>query len=125
LTDQPAGMPLVIFGCQPYLRKPNGRGQWKPRVLCVDKRSGRTVYKGEFDNHMSIFHVACDAEKKTVTLSMRKETITLTYTSNPIPPPSASDVDPANSSPGSGIVRALWNSLHKTFVPKIAPFDDD
>ncbi len=124
LSDQPAALPIVIFGCQHYERKPNGRGQWKPRVLCFDKRSGRRVYKGEFDNHMGIFNVACDIEKKTVALTMQKKTVILTYTDNPIPPPSAADADPTESPPGSKITHALWNSIRKAIVP-INPFGDE
>ena len=123
-SDQPAALPVVIFGCQHYERKPNGRGQWKPRVSCFDKRSGRRVYKGEFDNHMGIFNVACDTEKKTVALTMQKETVTLTYTDDPIPPPSAADADPTESPPGSKVTHALWNSIRKAIVP-INPFGDE
>ncbi|MBU4398375.1 MAG: hypothetical protein KKE86_03465, partial [Planctomycetes bacterium] len=71
-----------------------------------------------------IFNVACDIEKKTVALTMQKETVTLTYTDNPIPPPSAADADPTESPPGSKIAHALWNSIRKTIVP-INPFGDE
>ena len=125
ITDQLDGIPVLIFACQHYQRKPNGRGQWKPRVLCVDKRTGRKVYKEEFDGHIGIFAISCDADNKTIYLTMQKDTVTLTFTDKPIPPPAAEEPEPAEKKPGSKIAHALWNSVRKTFVPNIESFDLD
>ncbi len=125
LIDQPAALPVVLFGCQEYHQQPNGQGKWKPRILCVDKRSGRVVYQGEFNDYFGLFDVACDVEKKTVTLTTQVDTVTLTYTDKAIPPPSPADAKAAKSSPGGKITHALWNSFQKTFVPDFDPFGDD
>ncbi len=125
LSDQPAGLPLVVFACQHYERQPNGRGQWKPRVLCINKRDGRIVYEEQFDNHMRVFDVACDAEKKTVTLTMQKKTVTLTYTDDPLPPPPAADADPAKPSSAKNAADALWKSIRNTFAPKAIEAEEE
>lgn len=125
ITDQFDGLPVLIFACQHYKRKPNGRAQWKHQVLCIDKRTGRKVYKEEFDGHINIFAISCNAESKTISLTMQKDTVTLAFTDNPIPPPAAEEPEPAEKKPGSKIAHALWNSIRKTFVPNIESFDLD
>jgi outer membrane protein assembly factor BamB len=114
LPDQPRQLPLVIFACQHYLQKGN-QGQWKPQVMCVDKRSGRVVYKQAFDGHTPLFRVGFDQEKKTVTLTMQKDTITLTYTDAPIPPAPAAGAKPAKPAARSEIARAMWDAIRESF----------
>ena len=121
LSDQYEGMPVLFFGCQHYERKANGRGEWKPRILCIDKSTGRKVYEEVFTGHISIFDISCDVEKKTISLTMQPNVITLAFTDDPIPPPKAADTQPAEASPGSKIARALLNSIRKTFVPNVDP----
>ena len=89
LSNQPAELPLLIFGCQLYEPAPNGQGRWKPTLLCVDKRSGQTVYQGQFNTPIGIFGVRCDSEKKAIDLIVQNDTVTLKFTDEPTPPPSA------------------------------------
>lgn len=123
LSDQFDELPILIFACQHYERKPNGRGQWKPRVLCVDKRTGRKVYEEVFDGHIRNFDVSCNVAKKTISLTMQKATVTLTFTDKPIPPPKAANKEHAEGTPGGNIAHALWDSIRKTFVPNVKPSD--
>ena len=125
LADQPSALPVVVFGCQEYHQKPNGQGKWKPRLLCIDKRSGRVVYQGEFNDYFGFFDLSCDIAKKTVTLTTQKDTVTLTYTDKAIPPPAPADAKADKSTPGGKITHALWNSIQKAIVPDFDPFGDD
>ena len=58
-------------------------------VLCIDKRNGRTAYKAEFSDNAGLLDITGDAEKKTVDLVMQRDTVQLTFTDKPLPPPSA------------------------------------
>jgi hypothetical protein len=85
LSNQPSGAPLVIFGCQHYEPPPLGQGRWKQMLLCVDKRTGRKAYEGQFKVPLGIFGVRCDPDKKTVDLIVQNDTVTLTFTDKPDP----------------------------------------
>ncbi len=84
--------------------------RFKASVLCIDKRSGRTAYKGELNNPTGIFHVVGDGEKKTIDVVMQQKTVRLTFTDKPIPPPAAAGAKPAKPPAKSNPARALWDA---------------
>jgi hypothetical protein len=75
LAKQPSRLPLLTFVCQ--IR--DERMRTKTSLLCIDKRSGRTLYK-EMDKPTNILRIVGDAEKKTVELVMQHDTVTLKFT---------------------------------------------
>ena len=72
------------------MQKPNGQGEQKMSLLAIDKRNGRTAYKEQFTNNMGLLDISGDAQTKTVDLVMQRDTVRLTFTDKPLPPPSAS-----------------------------------
>ena len=113
LVDQPARLPLLSFASQVYQQKPNGQGVQKMRILCIDKRNGRTAYKAEFVNNAGLLDITGDAEKKTVDMVMQRNTIRLTFTDKPIPPASEAGQQPAKPPQERNAARALWDSIQK------------
>jgi hypothetical protein len=80
--NQPADLPILTFACRVF----DGKGGRKTSLLCVDKRSGRTVYQGEeVAGSVNFFQVAGDAKKKTVDLMDSTHTVVLTFTDKPWP----------------------------------------
>jgi outer membrane protein assembly factor BamB len=109
LTNQPADLPVLTFACHISEQNPNGQTRYRTSVKCIDKRNGRTAFQRKFENTTGIFNVSGDAAKKTVDLTMQQNTVTLTFTDTPIPPPTAKSGKP----PRDKAVRALWNSVQK------------
>ena len=66
-------------------------------LLAIDKRNGRTAYKAQFTNNMGLLDISGDAQTKTVDLVMQSDTVRLTFTDKPLPPPSATDGQPAHA----------------------------
>ena len=105
---------MLTFACQVYHQgKPGEPMRFKASALCIDKRTGRTLYEKESDNPMGIFRVAGDAEKHTVDVTTQQKTVTLKFTDKPIPSPTSASAEAAKSSSTSSPSRALWNALQK------------
>jgi outer membrane protein assembly factor BamB len=117
LSNQPSGLPVVTFACQTYEQKPNQQPRYRASVLCIDKRNGRTAFQKTFDNTTGLFEVTGDAAKKTVDLTMQQNTVTLTFTDKPLPPPSAAKAAASKPSPGEKTIRAFWDSVQKILGP--------
>lgn len=113
LLDQPARLPIISFACNVYETKPNGEGVQKMSLLCIDKRNGRRAFKRDFAEHAGVLDIVGDAEKKTVDLVMQRETIRLTFTDQPLPPPSAADIEPAEPAATKSRAGSLWDSMKK------------
>ena len=113
LSDQPARLPVLTFACHMFLQKPNGQGEQRLSLLAIDKRNGRTAYKGQFSNNMGLLDINGDARTNSVDLVMQRDTVRLTFTDKPLPPPSAADGQPAQWQGSSGI-QAFWNSIKGT-----------
>lgn len=111
-TSQPSGVPVVTFASQIYQQRANGQSRNGVSVLCIDKRTGRTVFQDTFDKMTGLFEIMGNAEKKTVSLTMQQVAVTLTFTDKPIPPPSAAKTEPEKKQPKKSI-RALWDSVQK------------
>ena len=125
-SDRLCGLPVLVFASQRYERNANGRrGKWQPVVVCVDKRSGRKVYETTFANRLGAFDVSCDEKEKTISLTMQKGAVVLTYTNDPIPSAATAGDKPASKKPGGRIAGALWKSIKESLAPPVNPFEED
>ena len=87
ILNQPADLPVLTFACRrdDY----DEAGQYtglKTAILCIDKRSGRTVYKAEgYENPSSSYlRIAGDVSKNTIEVMTADNTVTLTLTDKPL-----------------------------------------
>ena len=113
LNSQPARLPVLTFVSQVYSQG----GQFGPpgvrtSVLCIDKRNGATVYKGQFNSQMGFASVSGDAGKKTVDLITQAKTITFTFTDKPALPLAGANKS-EKASPKAKASRAIWDSIGK------------
>ncbi len=114
LLGQPERLPVVVFACQQYGQRANGQQWMKTSVLCLDKRSGRVLYRGDTPRTTGCLDIVGDPEKKTVELRMQMDTVTLTFTDKPLPAaakPAAGTATPKRSK----LSDALWKALDKSF----------
>ncbi|OHB70721.1 MAG: hypothetical protein A2V70_17120 [Planctomycetes bacterium RBG_13_63_9] len=84
VLGQPARLPVLLFGCQIYDRARSGSARYRVSVGCIDKRTGRKVYRATFPNMSSMFEVVGDPEKDTVDLTLTQGGVTLTFTDKPV-----------------------------------------
>ena len=115
LTGQPSGLPILLFACQRYEQKQKSTTVHPQlSILAIDKRTGRTVYNPPSSKPSGIFNVVGNAEKKTINLMMQNQTVALTFTDNPPPPPDKPAELRKNEQPTGNTSRALFKSLEKT-----------
>ena len=91
LLNQPPRLPVLTLACQVCDQRPNSPGRYQVKVFCVDKRTGRTIYRKNFDNPTGVFSLVGDPENKTVSLNLQRNKVTLTFTDKPLPPAAAAD----------------------------------
>ncbi len=80
LLSQPGRLPVLTFVCRTFNPKRSGSERYRMSILCIDKRTGRTVYRKSFPWHTNIFEISGDPKKKTVELAMAQNTVRLTFT---------------------------------------------
>jgi hypothetical protein len=115
----------LTFACQMYEQKPNREGRLKTSLLCIDKRTGRRAYKGEFINQTGILEITGNTEKKAVDLVMQRDTVSLAFTDKPPLPVPAPGKQAAASSPGGKTMRAIWDSFRKMLDRLVDESDSD
>lgn len=115
LLNQPGRLPVLTFACQTYQRQPTNNMRYKVSIQCLDKRMGRTVFQGEIATRSTnTFEIVGDPKNHTVELRMRQNTVTLTFTDQPIPPPSEEQQEPEEEARGSlQPARALFKAIQK------------
>ena len=103
LLTQPERLPLIVFAGMVNVQRPNGPWMIKTRLLCVDKRTGRVLYRREVQQFPIILDIVGDPETKTVELRLQNmnETVKLAFTDKPLPP-------------RSKLRDALWNAVEKS-----------
>jgi outer membrane protein assembly factor BamB len=108
VVDQPGRLPVITFACLSY-RRGNGMTNVTCRVLCIDKRTGRVVYRQRISTPPSGLDVTGDPEKHTVQLRLQG-IVTLTFTDKPWKPGDKSAAADADESPG------LWSKLIQAII---------
>jgi hypothetical protein len=66
--NQPAELPVLIFGCPTYERFRNGAGRFD--LLCLDRRSGRIAYKDRLDE--PLYYLDCRADPEQTVFRLQK-----------------------------------------------------
>jgi hypothetical protein len=124
LLNQPERLPVITFACQRYDQRANGQWWPKTRILCLDKRTGRVVYRPrEGTSRQNIgLEVVGDPKKKTVELQIiamdqsprQVDTVTLTFTDKPIPEAAADKDAAGEKAKHTKLGDALLDSLDKS-----------
>ena len=129
LVEQPARLPVLTFATQIFHRKGINGGEWLTSIICIDKRSGRIVYreKHPVTTNLNLFELSGSAEKKSVEIVMqpqsgRQTVVRLTFTDRAWPPESQaegqdSDDDPFEPPLKSKVLGALWKSMQRGGTP--------
>ncbi len=124
LLSQPARLPILTFACQVYDQRPRAPGRYQVKVLCVDKRTGRTVLRKEFDNPTGVFSLVGDPEHKAVSLLLQRAKVTLSFTDQPLPAAAAEEQLSGSEKPAKA-PAALWKSIRRAFEQILEGTDDD
>jgi len=114
LPMQPPRLPVVTFACQVYDRSQTGANQRQVSVLCLDKRTGRTVYENRFPGSTNVFDITGDPEEHTVEVKTARHMVRLTFTDDPIKPP-----EPASMS--TALLRALEKAVERSATEPLEP----
>ncbi|MBN2217204.1 MAG: PQQ-binding-like beta-propeller repeat protein, partial [Pirellulales bacterium] len=84
LLNQPVGLPVLTFAAQTY--NPGvGGNQWITSVLMIDKRTGRTVVRDDYEDRVQRVTLLGNPDARTVTFAMQKQSLQVTFTDRPIP----------------------------------------
>ena len=89
VLDQPERLPIVTFACLSY-RRGNGMSSFTCPILCIDKRTGRVVFRERIPAVPSALDISGDPEKHTVQLRLQGA-VTLTFTDKPWQPEAKTD----------------------------------
>jgi outer membrane protein assembly factor BamB len=109
LLSQPGRLPVLTFAGQIYERRANGSGSYHVAVLCIDKRTGRKVCDEKFPNSTGVFDLYGDPEKKTVEAVTQRNSVTMTFTDQPLPPEPV--VKKAAPTIGGALMKALGKAI--------------
>src|SRR5262249_22161932 len=89
VLGQPEDIPLVILADRQMVRDAASGGGSQLRVLCLDKRTGQTVYRNDVlpDTSVTRFRVRGEVDSgPSVSLDMSAGKVELTMTDRPRPP---------------------------------------
>ena len=134
VLQQPSNSPALWFvrnvsNSQTVLAPDNVK---QASVLCIDRRDGRIVYsKEDISTQVNEFNVASNESGTTSTITLPGQSITITFTDEPIPPTPPAQTGAASSLTSSGstlanMAGALFNSLKQRAAAEEqdTPFDD-
>lgn len=111
--NQPAAVPVITFAC--IVQQPQVLGQRQraeTAVLCLDRRTGRTVYNRRFDAPGTRLDVIGDPETRSVRLLLQQQTVKLRFTDEPVEEPGNVWGVDANTLPGM-LLEALLEEARK------------
>jgi outer membrane protein assembly factor BamB len=115
VLSEPADVPLLVFIDRQNLRDAAAGGGSQLRVLCLDKRTGETVYRNDRlpDANVTRFRIEASSEPRPqVALDLGTAKIQLTLTDRPRPPqPPANDDLEAAKEVGERGLRGLGAQL--------------
>jgi len=88
LLSQPRSLPALVFARQLHTVSPVNQREAKMSVMCIDKRSGRVLYKNDDlpGSTIASFEIAGDPVAHTVTVSLPAQSIKLSFTDEPLAP---------------------------------------
>jgi hypothetical protein len=89
VLSQPREIPLLVFVDKKTVRDPATGGGWQLRVLCLDQRTGETVYRNDKLPDTSIVRFRIRGERDAgaaVAVEMNAGKIQLAMTDRPRPP---------------------------------------
>ncbi len=104
LPDQPSQLPVVTFACQLYDRNQQGVNRRQLSLLCLDKQTGREVYKNRWPGSTSIFEITGHPDQHTVELKTAQRLIRLKFTDEPVEP----------LPPAASLLKAFRRGLRQT-----------
>jgi outer membrane protein assembly factor BamB len=106
---QPTEIPLLVFVDRKMTRDGNAGGGSRTRILCLDKRTGQTIYRNDDLPNTSATQLrirALQSEAPTVSVAMNEAQILLSMSDRPRPPQPPADDD--LEIPRSSAERGLW-----------------
>jgi len=115
---QPSRLPVLAFACIVQERRAGAQTRSKTSILCIDKRNGREVFREQLAGATNSFDLVGDPEKDTVELRFQRNTVTMTFTDEPLETASGSGDASKDSSShaqpkGPVPVRALFKALQR------------
>jgi hypothetical protein len=119
LLSQPEDLPVLSFTRHVRTSQDNGRSTMTTSVLCLDRRTGRTLYeKEDFPFQTMYFRVYGDRHANQTTLLFPSKSVVLTYTGVPLapePPPEADGSSPRKVSQKTpaGVLGSLFKAIGK------------
>jgi len=127
--SQPSRLPVLVFACMVQERQANAPTQTKTSILCLDRRNGREVCREELPSPSSRFGLVGDPEKGTVRIELQKDTITMTFTDQPLAPESDEASAPGDQASGgqwnaSEAVQAVWRTIRHAITGKHSESND-
>ncbi len=103
---QPEEAPCLTFACA-VIETPQGGGPQRAKIdiQCLDLRSGVIVAHKRFTRGGHSLEIEALPEEAKLVIRMQQETLTLTFTNDPIPENETADATPSN--PLEAIMRAV------------------
>jgi hypothetical protein len=116
--QQPSGPPVLVFASQIYEQPKRGQMRSPEAVLmCLDKRNGRAVFEQKLPAPLNMVDIVADPQKNAMTLRTLRNTLQLTFTSDPLPqevnepkgtvPEKAAEAKPRDAGLGGQVGAAL------------------
>jgi hypothetical protein len=139
VLSQPRDIPFLVFADRRLVRDAKTGGGSQLRLLCIDKRTGYTVYSNDSlaDTSITRFRIRGEQEAESaVAIEMSASRIVLTLTDDPVTSPSTTNDDvpkePVEEKGGLGglgrrITGALQDAFQKSSEQKqsAAPVEPD
>ncbi len=116
LQYQPGRLPVITFACQIYDRSKRGSDRYRVSVACIDRRNGRKVYAASFQNMTNRFEISGDPQQNTVRIDLNEQSTTLTFTDQPLPPPSEEPEEEEPRSKLPSFLRSLFKAFGKALI---------
>ena len=119
LLGQGVELPLLVLL---HWRPPTGgSGEAKSSLLCLDRRSGRAVWKEDLGSPANFFNceLSGNRERQTVTVSMPTQALTLRFTNDPVPPEPPyqagllTEQSPLGQNPAAAILKAIGGATRE------------
>ena len=83
LLDQPRELPIVCFSSIVYERQQQQRHSQHVSLLCLDKRTGHTVYQEQLGSEFGAFELETDPQQQKVHLRLLRKTVRMKLTDEP------------------------------------------